>query len=297
MDQLRPTMGAAMTQLELFDDSCQRWQQRTPTWRHASEGGFSPARYDVVALDWGTALNFVAAHHYSGAFSSAVLRFGLIDRAADQLVGVCVYGNSMGPHVLLSAFPRLTPSKQSLELSRLVLLDQVPANAESWFVTQTFDVLNEAGVRGVVMYSDPNERRTPAGLIMPGHLGIVYQACSFRYVGDSKARFEDHLPGGAVLPERTTSKVRGLEQGAMGAVRRLVQLGADDPGDLARMSDVERVVWLEYAKRQADVRHVKRLGKYRYLAATGTRLQRKRTMRGVDLPAQRYPKRPALAVA
>jgi hypothetical protein len=288
-----------MGQASLFepDGLCQRWESRTPSWRHTSEGGFNPAGYDVVALDWVTALTFVTVHHYSGAFSSAVLRFGLVDRAGGQLVGVCVYGNSMGPHVLLSAFPQLTPSEEALELSRLVLLDHVPANAESWFVAQTFALLNEAGVRGVVMYSDPNERVTPAGLIMPGHLGIVYQALSFRYVGVSRPRWEDHLPDGSVLPERTTSKVRGLEQGAAGAVRRLVQQGAGDPGDLARMSPAERVAWLKHAKRQAGVRHVKRHGKHRYLTATGTALQRKRTMRGVELGAHPYPKRPALTAA
>ncbi len=286
-------------QMTLFDDPDgfgQRWEDRTPSWRHASEGGFNAADYDVVALEWGAAFVFVTTHHYSGAFSSAVLRFGLIERATDQLVGVCVYGNSMGPHVLRSAFPQLIPSEESLELSRLVLLDRVPANAESWFVAQTFAVLAEAGVRGVVMYSDPNERRTPAGLIMPGHLGIVYQALGFRYVGASKGRFEDHLPDGYVLPERTTSKVRGLERGAVGAVRRLVQLGADDPGDLARMTEDERASWLEYAKQAVGARHIKRDGKHRYLGATGTALQRKRTMRGVELPARKYPKRLVPAV-
>lgn len=66
---------------------------------------------------------------------------------------------------------------------------------------------------------------------------------------------------------------------------------------LAAMPEAERVAWLEHAKRQIGIRHVKRLGKHRYLAATGTRLQRKRTLRGVDLEPLPYPKRPALAAA
>lgn len=62
-----------MGQASLFDDNaCQRWEARIPSWRHTSEGGFNPAGYDVVALDWNTALTFVTVHHYSGAFSSAV---------------------------------------------------------------------------------------------------------------------------------------------------------------------------------------------------------------------------------
>lgn len=288
-----------MGQVSLFDSAgmCQRWESRAPSWRHTSEGGFSPSRYHVTAIDWDTALTFVTTHHYSGAFSSAVLRFGLVERTTGRLVGVCVYGNGMTPAVLLNPFPRLAPSREALELSRLVLLDEVPANAESWFVAQTFELLRETGVMGVVMYSDPNQRSTPAGAIMPGHLGIVYQALSFRYVGVSKPRWEDHLPDGTVLSERTTSKVRGLEQGAMGAVRRLVQIGADNPGDLSAMPTAERVAWLEHAKRQVGARHVKRQGKHRYITATGTSLQRKRTMRGVDLPALPYPKRQLLVAA
>lgn len=283
-----------MTATDLLDVDgwTQRWDRRNPSWLHTSEGGFNPARHAVAALDYRPAQTFVTAHHYSGAFSSAVLRYGLIDLWADRLVGVCVLGNSMGEHVLLSAFPDLRPSKQCLELSRLVLLDQVPANAESWFVAAALEQAADHGVRGVVMYSDPNERTTPAGLTVPGHLGIVYQALNCWYVGQSKARFEDHLPDGTVLPERTASKIRGLEQGHRGAVRRLVRLGADDPGDLTTMTPDQRGAWTRAALAQAGAARTKRLGKHRYLLAVGTSLQRSRTYRRVELARRRYPKHP-----
>lgn len=268
----------------------QRWRTRRPSWRHTSEGGFNPRRYGVVELDYRPAQAFVTAHHYSGAFSSAVRRYGLIDRWADQLVGVCVLGNSMGEHVLLSAFPALRPSTQCLEVSRLVLLDAVPANAESWFVAAALDHAAGRGLLGGVMYSDPNERTTPAGLIMPGHLGIVYQALNCWYVGPSRARYEDHLPDGTVLPERTASKIRGLERGCYGAVRRLIRLGADDPGDLTAMTADERGAWTTTALAQAGATRMKRAGKHRYLIAVGTRAQRRSTYAGVELTRVEYPK-------
>lgn len=276
------------------DGWCQRWETRVSSWRHASEGGFRADRYEVVALAHRPALDFVTRHHYSGAFSSAVLRYGLIERAAGHLVGACVLGNGMTPAVLLNPFPHLQPHRQALELSRLVLLDEVPANAESWFVAHALAAAADGGLRGVVMYSDPNERTTPAGQIMPGHLGIVYQALGFRYVGTSKARYEDHLPDGTVLPERTASKVRGLEQGAYGAVRRLVQLGAADPGDLARLSADQRGDWLGEALDTVGAHRIRRAGKHRYVAACGNRSQRRTTMAHVPHPAKPYPKRLAV---
>lgn len=277
------------------DGWCQLWESRVPSWRHTSEGGFRASSYQVVDLDHRPALEFVTRHHYSGAFSSAVLRYGLVERAGGRLVGTCVLGNGMTPAVLTNPFPHLRPHRQALELSRLVLLDEVPANAESWFVAQALGDAAAKGLRGVVMYSDPNERVNAVGHILPGHLGIVYQALGFRYVGTSKARYEDHLPDGTVLPERTASKVRGLEQGAYGAVRRLVQLGATDPGDLARMSDVQRADWLGEALDTVGAHRIRRNGKHRYVAACGTRSQRRRTMADVPHPAKPYPKRPLAA--
>ncbi len=274
------------------DGWCQRWDNRRPSWLHTSEGGFNPGRYGVAEIRFAEAQTFVTRHHYSGAFSSAVLRYGLIDRWTDRLAGVCVFGNGMGEHVLTSPFPTLAPHKQSLELSRLVLLDEVPANAESWFVAQAADMATPQGLRGVVMYSDPNERRTPAGLLMPGHLGIVYQALNCWYAGPSRPRYEDHLPDGTVLPERSASKIRGLERGHGGAVRRLVALGADPPGDLTRMTPDQRTEWTSRALEQAGAVRVKKLGKHRYLLAVGTRRQRKKTYAGVPLARHDYPKHP-----
>lgn len=61
----------------------------------------------------------------------ARLRYGMIDRADGALCGVLVLGIPMHPAVLTGPFPLLEPYRQSLELSRISLLDVVAANGET----------------------------------------------------------------------------------------------------------------------------------------------------------------------
>ena len=82
------TMLVDYVQGDLFEDTaCQRWNTRVSSWRHTSEGGFNARRYAVTELDYRPAQRFVTTHHYSGRFSSAVLRYGLVDRHTGQLGG------------------------------------------------------------------------------------------------------------------------------------------------------------------------------------------------------------------
>ncbi|WP_459254001.1 Mom family adenine methylcarbamoylation protein [Streptomyces sp. NPDC059373] len=100
------------------------------------------------------------------------------------------------------------PYQQSLELSRLVLLDEVPANAESWFAARAFRLAAEAGVRAVIAHSAPHsrERRTPTGVeqLHPGHWGTIYQASGMAYLGRTRPRrlSEDGDPAVDTWPGR-----------------------------------------------------------------------------------------------
>lgn len=101
-----------------------------------------------------------------------------------RLVGVAVFGVPVQRAVLSSALPTLEPYRESQELSRFVLLDEVPANAESWFLARCFGELRDAGVRGVVSFADPVPRRAADGTVLaPGHVGIIYQAAGAAYAG------------------------------------------------------------------------------------------------------------------
>lgn len=288
-----------------LDGWCQRWRERTPRWRHLHQGGFDARRYAVTVLDEATARAFCTAHHYSSAWPAARLRYGLVDLrdcgehvgaagavpvAGGTLVGVAVLGVPMHVGVLSGPFPALEPYLESLELSRLVLLDAVAANGESWFCARAFRLAAEAGVRGLIAFSDPMPRwRATTGepvLIMPGHCGYVYQGLGSAYLGRATPRTLTMLPDATVLTARAVAKVRNAEPGHLGVVARLVRLGASPLGD-----GQDRAGWLRQALAEVGARQVRHRGNHRFAFALGrTRAERSRTT--IAGPAYPYPKLP-----
>ena len=243
------------------------------------------SRYRVGEVGEVAARRFVEGHHYSGSFPAALVSYGLLDVADGRLVGVAVLGVPVSRPVLTNAFPSLEPYRESCELSRLVLLDEVPGNAESWFVARVFAQARERGIRGVVSFSDPVPRTTLAGeIILPGHVGIVYQALGAVYAGRSTARTLRLLPDGTVLNDRTVQKIRRQEQGHRYAEARLVAAGAAPlrPGQ-------DPVVWLGRAFADVGVRLLRHGGAHRYLFPIGTPADRRAVRRSLNVTGP-YPK-------
>lgn len=270
----------------LFDDTwCQRWSHGVDSWQHTG-GEFQPWRYRVMPLDETPARDFTVSHHYSRAWPSAQLRYGLIEDG-EHLVGTCVLGVPMQEAVLTGPFPAFEAYRQSMELVRLVLLDQVPANGESWFVSRVFRDAAAHGVRGVVAFSDPVPRPAHGRLVMPGHVGTVYQALGAVYTGRGTARTLTMLPDGTVLTARTLAKITGKESGGDGAVARLVDMGAPRKPD--RMPGRE---WLPEALVAIGARKVRHPGNHRYAWTIGPRWVRRAYP--VAMPALPYPKQPDL---
>lgn len=267
---------------------CQRWLERQHSWRHTSEGGFDKSRYEVSLLDADEPVKrFVERHHYSRSYPAAILRAGLYER--DELVGVAVFGAPMRTLVLTRAFPELEPYREAVELSRFVLLDRVPANAESWFIGQAFHQVAERGVRGVVAFSDPLPRRLGSGeLLSPGHVGTIYQASNGVYACERTVpRTLMVGPDGRVFSSRAAAKVRGLERGHEYAERQLVEWGAS-----ARTPDDDSTAWLRSALTAAGVRRIRHPGNHRYLFRVGrTRAERNRVL--VAMSPAPYPKKGA----
>ncbi|MGC4886653.1 hypothetical protein [Micromonospora sp. DT227] len=280
--------------IALFESElCQRWSHGQHSWRRTSEGGFDPRRYTVVALEDALAQDFVTCHHYSRSYPSASLRYGLLEHG--RLVGVAVLGVPMSKPVLTKPFPTLTPYRESLELSRLILLDEVPANAESWFLARVFAAAADQGVRGVVAFSDPLPRRLDGALLMPGHVGTIYQALGAIYTGRATARTLTLLPDGTVLTARSAAKITGGERGMGGQITRLVSLGATPPGavyglPLFLLTTDQLTAWLSGALAEIGARKVRHRGNHRFAWAIGNRAQRRTTP--IALDALPYPKTP-----
>ncbi len=254
---------------------CQRWHRRRDLYRPAGEV-IDPARYSVEAIaEDRIAKGFVLEHHYSGSYPAARFRFGLFE--GSELVGVAVYSVPCAARVLTNVFAEA--AADAVELGRFVLLDRVPANGETFFLSRTIRALRREGISGILSHSDPFPRETADGArVFGGHLGIIYQAASAVYLGQAPRRTIRLLPDARTFSARSISKIRAGERGWRYAARLLEDVGAPPaPEDsLARRDWLTD--WLPELTR--TVRHP---GNHRYAW---------RLARGVALPeAEPYPKR------
>lgn len=132
----------------------------------------------------------------------------------------------MNGKVITNALPTEDPSA-GVDLGRFVLLDEVPGNGETWFLARCFERLRKEGLCGVVSFSDPLPRRTAEGqIVMPGHVGTIYQAHNARYLQRSKPKTLLLTPTGKVFSPRAYSKLRAADAGWRYAARQLLQEGA-----------------------------------------------------------------------
>ena len=262
-----------MTQLTLT----QRWKYRRDILVPLAP--FDPRRMEVARLDHATAEAFVLAHHYSGRYPAARFRFGLYQDGA--LAGVAVFSHPSNDRTLTSVFPG--QASDSTELGRLVLLDEVPGNAESWFVARCFKALRAEGIAGVLSFSDPTPRSAPGGdVIHPGHVGIVYQALNARYLGLASPRTLYHLVTGEVFNAKTMQKLRAGERGWRGAVEQLRAAGARPYSE-----GEDRKAWMYEALRDPRIaRTTRHHGNHRYAWALDRAVEKQLA------PGMTYPEPP-----
>lgn len=233
----------------------QRWNDRRDSYRPNGEP-IRTQEYDIVELkDDATAKDFVVRHHYSASYPAARFRYGLYH--GDRLEGVAVFSHPCQDKVLTNVFP--VEAKAATELGRLVLLDEVPANGESFFVARCFEQLRKSGIAGVLSFSDPVPRRTNEGLlVMPGHTGCVYQALNAKYLGRGTARTLRILPDGTVFSDRAASKIRKMERGWEYSAQILIRHGAQP------IEGMEPAEWLNYWLKRLT-RTVRHRGNHKYV--------------------------------
>lgn len=214
----------------------QRWRERRDSYRPAGEP-INVADYEVAAIaDDTTARAFITQHHYSGTYPAARFRYGLY--RGPELVGVAVYSHPTNDKTLTNVFHR--PAREAVELGRLVLLDNVPANGETWFLSRCHQQLRQHVV-GIVSFSDPVARTATDGrVIFGGHVGTIYQALNATFLGRGTARTLRLLPDGRCLSDRAIQKVRQQERGWRYVVEQLESYG------VAPLADHEPAAWLKY---------------------------------------------------
>lgn len=251
---------------------CQRWRAGRERYRPAGEV-FDTTRASVAAIDEATAKAFVTGHHYSGSYPAARFRAGLFmkDRFhRDRLAGVTVFSVPMSQHIIPRYFP-IEPN-EGVELGRLVLLDDVAANAESWFVARAFRLLKVAlpTIQGVLSYSDPVPRTSSAGAVVKrGHIGTVYQALNAAYRGRSSSRTLTIAPDGREVSHRALSKLRTGDSGEAYAYQQLRAMGAPE-----RQPFEDGASYVARALKEGGFRRQPHPGNHTYTWWLGNRSQR-----------------------
>lgn len=242
---------------------CQRWRSRRDLYRPAGEP-IATQHYEVASIaDDETPKSFVVEHHYSACYPAAVFRAGLF-RTGGELVGVVVLSRPISQAALDKALPF---QGRRAELGRLVLLDDVPANGESWFVARAFELARRAGFEAIVSHSDPAPRTNIDGhVVFAGHVGTVYQALNAVHTGRANAATLRLLPDGRVFSNDAWGKLRLKKRGWRYAAETLLSYGAPEPsGD-----------WREWVTLAVNLvtRPMRHPGNLRYVWALDKRLRR-----------------------
>lgn len=239
----------------------QRWRDRRDSYRPIGEP-IRTADYDVGELpDVTRVRTFVERHHYSKSLPSSVFRAGLFRHG--ELVGVANFSTEWAAVLRASKLPA-----ESLTLGRFVLLDDVPANGETWFLARAFELLRAEGLAAVMSFSDPMPRATADGRrVFAGHIGNIYQAFNARYRGRSARSTKYLLPDGTLFENRCTGKVRAGERGFRYARQLLERVGA------AAYDGGDRTAWLHGALDQV-ARRVRHPGNHRYVWPLNRRVAR-----------------------
>jgi len=259
-------------------DYAQRWTERRASRRPAGEL-IRTAAYDVAAIaSAAVAREFVARHHYSASASSTAHRCGLYCRG--DLVGVALFGPPASMAAHRAVFPTLT-IREAVTLGRLVLLETVPGNGESWFIARCFELLRAAGVVAVESCADPEPRATASGdVVHRGHLGGIYMATNGRYVGKTNPSTLRLLPDGTCYSNRSAGKLAQGDIGRRYAAAQLERWGADPLRD-----DEDALAWLRRWRGRLT-RPMRHRGNHRYLWC----LDRRRRREVLAAPARPYPK-------
>lgn len=126
---------------------------------------------------------FLAPFHYLKTAPHSMLRYGLFIN--ESLVGCCTFGK--GTNKSLS----LKMGGPTLELTRLCLVDWLPKNTASFFLSKVIKLLKKErpDIHYLVAFADPNV----------GHTGSVYKASNWKFEYQCPKDYMYQLPNGEIV--------------------------------------------------------------------------------------------------
>jgi hypothetical protein len=155
----------------------------------------------------------IEKNHYSHKIPQAIkFRFGMY--LDGTLRGVAIFSIPSNMHAITSVF-RNENQSIVIELSRFFTEDNTPRNFESKCLSMMLAYLRENTDYDVVLsYADPNYK----------HIGYLYQATNFKYIGESSKEVRYLLPSGELITRRGLGRSSGDTEREHS--KRLIECGA-----------------------------------------------------------------------
>ena len=203
-----------------------------------SDKAHSDIVYSVEAVSYEQTKPFIMDIHYAKRMPSISYAFGLFEN--NFLVGVVTFGSPASPRVCDGVCGK-NHAKKVLELNRLVLLNN-KSNEASRLVGKSLKLLPRPSV--VISYADTSQ----------SHVGYVYQATNFLYLGLSAKRTD----------------------------RVFIDGSAQKHGRHVISTDVDNI--------KERTKLVARPRKHRYLQILANKKEKKELIKSIKYPIKSYPK-------
>lgn len=155
------------------------YSDQIPMFGHKEIIGYGSKDFQVKEIDKNLANKTIIKNHYSRKiYNATYLHLGVFIN--NEFMGVLQYGYAMNPASCGSVVTG-TEMNQYLELNRMWLDDKAERNSESKAISYSIKYIKGKlkTIKWIQSFAD--ERC--------GGLGIVYQACSFRYYGEHTSSF------------------------------------------------------------------------------------------------------------
>ncbi len=138
---------------------------------------------------------YIATHHYSQTMPDSTIDV-FMGFYGGVFAGACVFGMGTGKGQYYRLIEDLKDGEYR-ELTRLWSPDGMPKNTESRLISESIKLLPKK-VRLILSYADPSE----------GHLGKIYQATNWLYIGKTAGGSKMIDKEGKILHSRLTSMYR-----------------------------------------------------------------------------------------
>jgi len=155
------------------------YSEQIPMFGHKDIIGYGNDDFCVKQIERDKANDIIIKNHYSKkSFNNSYIHLGVFIK--NELLGVLQFGHLMNP---ASANSTVTGSDSysCLELNRMWLDDKAKRNSESMAISYSIKYIKGTHKKIKWIQSFADERC--------GGLGIVYQACSFRFYGEHISEF------------------------------------------------------------------------------------------------------------